>query len=201
MELSVDNLSKFVPYYYTRERTEGILAALRGVPEPRKYFAKLDDPEPLQGDGWSGLQVLNFFDGTRDRIKGVVLSNSCDLAVDNSRLIPSQLNFMPLIPFADYLSILARNGINAARIEQHAKDVRAQLINSLFFLPAGMGLQAEHIALMSDVHTIPLSAFNSDSNKARIFSLSDVGFYLFVFKLSVHFCRMHENIDRAQRAG
>jgi len=30
----------------------------------------------------------------------------------------------------------------------------------------------------------------------RLFSLSNYGFYLLLFKMSIHFCRMGENIDR-----
>ena len=197
MNLTEENLSKFFPYYLTDERKKGLLQALKQLPSQRSYYARLSDPEPLQGDGWVGLQIFRFEDGFRDRVKGIVITNSCDLAADNSRLVPTQLTFAPLVPLARYLSMLERNGVSPDRIKQHAIDIRAQFINSLFYLPAGQDLAEEHIALLLDLHTIPLPAFVEDSGKSRMFSLSDIGFYLFVFKLSIHFCRLHENIDRS----
>ena len=197
MEPSVENLSKFFPYYLTEERKKGLLTALRDLPTQKSYYARLADPEPLQGDGWAGLQIFRFEDGIRDRVKGMVITNSCDLAADNSRIAPSHLTFAPLMPLAAYLSMLERNGISQARIAQHADDIRAQAINSLFYLPAAQDVAEEYIALLFDLHSIPLPAFVKDANKCRVFSLGDIGFYLFVFKLSVHFCRLHEKIDRS----
>ena len=196
MELSAENIGRFFPYYLTEERKKGLLEALRDVPS-RRYYATISDPEPLQGDGWRGLQVLRFNDGARDRIKGIVLTNSCDLAGDNTRLMPAQLNFAPLIVLDRYLDILRANGVAERRVDQHARDVRAQTVSDLFYLPADTNIGPEHIALLHDIHTIPMPVFDDDANRARVFSLSDVGFYLFVFKLSVHFCRLHENIDRS----
>lgn len=197
MELSTENLSKFLPYYLTEERKKGLLEALRNVPN-RRYYGKIPDPEPLQGDGWSGLRIRRFEDGAADNIKGVVLTNSCDLAAGNERLMPVRLNFAPLVSLDRYLGLLRANGIAAARVEQHAQDVRAQLISDLFYLPADVAIGGEHIALLHDIHTIPISKFSPDGSTKRIFSLSYVGFYLFIFKLSVHFCRMHEAIDRPE---
>ena len=196
MELSAENLGKFFPYYLTEERKKGLLEALNNVPS-RRYYANLADPEPLQGDGWRGLKVRRFEDGALDGIKGIVLTNSCDLAGENSRLMPVQVNFAPLISLDRYLNLLRTSGVSEQRTAQHATDVRAQLVSHLFYLPADGCIGPEHIAFLHDIHSIPMSAFSRDGEKARLFSLSDFGFYLFVFKLSVHFCRLHENIDRS----
>lgn len=196
MELSAENIEKFFPYYLTAERRAGLLAALKDPPS-RRYYAQLADPEPLQGDGWRGLQVIRFEDGSRDRVQGIVLTNSCDLAGGNQRVMPVRLNFVPLINLDSYLECLRKGGVSEVRVSQHASDVRAQIISDLFYLPADYGVGPERIALFQEIYTIPMSVFSDDTAKARIFSLSDVGFYLFVFKLSVHFCRLHENIDRS----
>ena len=95
--------------------------------------------------------------------------------------------------------MLRKNGIEDSRVVQHAKDIRDQIINDIFYLPADGMVGVERIALLSDTHTIPMSAFQAESGKVRMFSLSEVGFYLFIFKLSVHFCRLHENIDRSAK--
>lgn len=198
MDLPADSLSTFFPYYFTEERKRGLLSALKQLPLQKPYYAKLADPEPLQGDGWSGLQILRFEDAARTRITGIVITNSCDLTADNARLVPSKLTFAPLIPLSGYLSVLERGGVTKERILQHAGDIRAQAVNSMFYLPSTHDLIEEHVALLFDLHTVPTQAFEQDDGKRRVFSLSDIGFYLFVFKLSVHFCRLHENIDRSE---
>ena len=73
--------------------------------------------------------------------------------------------------------------------------IRAQGVTSIFYLPADDLLEEEHVALLDDLHSMPLEAHGQAAEK--LFTLSMAGFYLFVFKLSVHFCRLHENVDRS----
>lgn len=49
---------------------------------------------------------------------------------------------------------------------------------------------------LDDLHTVPLHAFERVAEKKKLFTLTLVGFYLFLFKLSVHFCRFHEEVAR-----
>lgn len=195
MDISEDDLRRYVPYYFTKGRADRLISALRDPPSRRYYHSQVDR-EPLQGDGWQRLQLFRFDDGKRDFVHGLILTNSCDLAAANTRMLPAKLNFVPLIEFQKYLSLLASNGISAERIQQHAKDVRAQSVSEIFFLPQDMLAGPERIAYLRDVHTMPVAALVSDGNARRILSLSDVGFYLFVVKLSIHFCRLHEEVDR-----
>ena len=64
----------------------------------------------------------------------------------------------------------------------------------MFYLPADDPLSTEYVALLDDLHSMPVEALREVSDK--LFTLSMAGFYLYVFKLSVHFCRLQENIDR-----
>ncbi len=190
-----ENLSRYFPYYLTAERKDGLLAALNDLPNAR-YYTNIDDPEPLQGDGWSGFQVINFDNGSRDSIRGVVLTNSCDMASDNIRLTPPLVSFVPLISVANYERALLKSGIDKKRVESRLNEARKQKVTDLFYLPTGTNMEHEHFAYLSDVHTMTLRSFNA-AKRERIFCLSDAGFYIFLFKLAVHFCRMHENIDRS----
>ena len=49
--------------------------------------------------------------------------------------------------------------------------------------------------LLDDLHSMPIELHGQAAEK--LFTLSMAGFYLFVLKLSVHFCRLHENVDRS----
>jgi hypothetical protein len=75
--------------------------------------------------------------------------------------------------------------------------IREQSITSIFYLPKGAALDAEHIALLDDLHTVPLGYFSGKEERSKLFTLGMTGFYLFLFKLSVHFCRFHESVPRS----
>ena len=75
-------------------------------------------------------------------------------------------------------------------------SIKEQKVTGIFFLPAGGGLQEDHIALLDDIYTMPGKVFEEEKAKSKAFTLSQIGFYLFVFKLSVHFCRFQEQVAR-----
>ena len=199
MEFDPRNVETFLTPYLREDRKKGFLEALRDFPPTKNFYQNVGDPEPLQGDCWAGVTVINFADSRRDRIKGLVLSNSCDIAEANPRPFPVGLNFAPLVPLARYEDTLQRAIGNRDRVANHIGDVRAQKVSSLFFLPDVGTLGGDSVAILDDVHTVPLDYFTRDSAKSRVFSLSDVGFWLFLFKLSFHFCRFHERVDRSPR--
>ncbi|MBK6008805.1 hypothetical protein JJB11_22135 [Ramlibacter ginsenosidimutans] len=189
------NAELFLAPYLTSERKEGFLKELKQFP-PKRIYTTINDPDPLQGDGWVGCTVVRFEDGKRDQIKGVVVTNSCDVAGDNKRATPVNLSFAPILLLHKYHDLIEK-GLGKQAADDHVREVREQKISSIFYLPDTGDLGGESIVLLDVVHTIPLSAFQKEERKARLFSLSDVGFWLFLFKLSFHFCRFHENVDRS----
>jgi hypothetical protein len=193
-EFDVANAELFLAPYLTRERRAGFLEELKQFP-PKRLYAAIDDPDPLQGDGWAGISVLRFHDGARDQIKAVVLSNSCDVAGGNARHLPSFLSFAPIINLAKYSEVVI-SAVGEAKAQDHLRDVREQKVSSIFYLPDTGELGGESIVMLDAIHSVPLSFFQQDQSVKRLFSLSDVGFWTFLFKLSFHFCRFHENVDR-----
>jgi len=193
MTLNNDDLKDQIPYYLTQEAKLGLIKALSGFPENINYFTSLYPSELLQGDGVDGLQVINFDDGTRKSVKGILLSNSCDMDCANQRELPIKITFAPLINLDKYIGVLSGSGLDPDKIQNKISSIKEQKVTNIFFLPKNNSLNADHIALLSDLYTIPLSSLNKG---VKLFTLSQVGFYLFLFKLSVHFCRFHENINR-----
>ncbi|TXI90005.1 MAG: hypothetical protein E6Q40_01530 [Cupriavidus sp.] len=181
--------------YLTLERQKGIIAGLRGFPRKIQYYIDAHHGELLQGDGRAQLEILRFQDGARKAVRGIVLSNSCDISVENQRSVPMNLTFAPLTNVSAYCDLLARAGWDERKIEAWLTDLKSQEITQLFYLPKGAMLEEDVVARLDDVRSIPMSAVDS-SAKTKIFTLSDVGFYLFLFKLSIHFCRFHEGVDR-----
>lgn len=194
MELRADTLQTQIPYYLTQEAKENLVKALNNFPKIT-YYTSLYPNDALQGDGWTSLGIVSFEKGERDFIKGIILSNSCDIDLTNKRDLPAKLIFAPIIKLTNYIKLLEKADVPKSNIATKIQAIRTQHVTTLFYLPKEACLDAEYIALLDDIHTIPLSTFNSKDQK-KLFTLSQVGFYLFIFKLSVHFCRFHENIDR-----
>jgi hypothetical protein len=196
MQFTQDSIQEQIPYYLTQEAKENLVKALSDFPNNTNYYINNYQKEILQGDGWDSLEIIRFENGERKLIKGILLSNSCDIDLDNKREFPQQISFSPIISLNKYRSQLISNGLDQTRIEAKVNAIKAQSVTNIFYLPKGCGLNEDFIALLNIVHTVPLHAFNVQDNKQKLFTMSQVGFYIFLFKLSVHFCRFHENIPR-----
>lgn len=155
--------------------------------------------ERLQGDGWCGLTLFSFASGERKDVRSILLSNTCDVSPGNNRTLPPKLVFAPIVRLAVIEGRFAAKGIPQAQVDDKVKAIKQQITTSIFYLPAGGPLEEDYVALLDDVHSVPVSAHEND-NKRKLFTLSMAGFYLFVFKLSVHFCRLQEDVDRGSPA-
>lgn len=106
MDISPESLQAHIPFYLTQPQKEGLVRALNSFPDHFEYYCNLHFNEMLQGDGWAGLDVIQFETGARDKIKGIVLSNSCDIAPDNKRSLPANVVFAPIIRLSKYRKCL-----------------------------------------------------------------------------------------------
>ena len=79
MGITVENIKDHIPYYLAQEAKEGLVKALRDFPEKMNYYTTTHPDELLQGDGWNSLDIINVETAERKSIKGIILSNSCDI--------------------------------------------------------------------------------------------------------------------------
>ncbi|KAB2907040.1 MAG: hypothetical protein F9K26_12685 [Ignavibacteriaceae bacterium] len=196
MEITAESIQDQIPYYLSQGAKDNLVKALKKFPENINYYINLYQSDMLQGDGWTSLELIRFEDGERKKAKGIILSNSCDIDPTNRRETPPRITFAPIIKIVRYVSTLKDAGFDDNRIAGKIKAIKEQNVTTLFFLPKGNGLDDDYIALLNDLHTIPLEAIQASTERKKLFTLSQIGFYLFILKLSVHFCRFHENIDR-----
>lgn len=196
MGITVEDIKEQIPYYLTQEAKEGLVKALKDFPEKMNYYTTKLQNGLLQGDGWNNLDIINVETAEKKCIKGIILSNSCDISPGNPRDIPARIVFAPIIPLSLYESVLTKNGIDSEKVLSKINAIRQQKVTSLFYLPKGGCLQSDHIAVLDDLHTLPVQFFCKKIDREKQFTLSQAGFYLFLFKLSIHFCRFHENVLR-----
>jgi hypothetical protein len=193
--VTVEQIQDHLPKYLTPKQQQELVDQLRDF-ENRNYYTVLYETEMLQGDGWTKIEILDFATGVRDKIRGILLSNSCDIAAENRREFPPQIVFAPLIPLQAFVDLLEKTALRPEQIDSKIDSIRKQRVTSLFYLPRGAALDRDHIAILDDLHTIPLGTFLNEAQRAKLFTLGQMGFYLFLLKLSIHFCRFQEGVAR-----
>jgi hypothetical protein len=199
MVITAEAIREYLPYYLTEEVKVWIINELNKfhVGQMQYYLFNRYEQEMLQGDGWTRLHLRNFQTGEKILINGVVLSNTCDVDPSNKRDLPVNIVFAPLIPVDAYIGRLVGAGVARHSIDDKMAAMKRQEVTNVFYVPEGGGLETEHIVLLDDIHSMPAHVYEEEKTKSKRFTLSQAGFYLFILKLSMHFCRFHENLVRA----
>ncbi len=194
MSFSIEDIQNHFPYYLTEDRKKGLLKALRDFPEKMNYYTSQYPNKLLQGDGIKNLTIYDT-SGNNKKVQGILLSNSCDISPENQRDISPRVVFAPLIQLDKYRDILINKQIKLDIIENKISDIKNQRITNIFYLPKLDSQSKDFIVLLDDVYNVSSNNL-PDIKESKTFTLSQAGFYIFLFKLSIHFCRLHENIDR-----
>jgi hypothetical protein len=199
-EAILDEFKALLPPYLSAATKEELFKQLKEFPKNRNYFALagqvLDMPDPLQGDGWAGFVAIRFETLERKTVSGIILSNSCDISPGNRRNLPVNILFAPLIQLGRYAELLEREGKRQPEdVKEILESIRRQETTSIFYLPPSPNDSAERMVLLDDVHAHPVANFLG-GDPSRLFRLSNYGFYVFLYKLSLHFMRIQEGIDR-----
>lgn len=93
--------------------------------------------------------------------------------------------------------MLKSNDYKDTQIKSHLSDLRKQKITQIFYLPKGGKLFEESFVLFDKINNCENTYLNREKlPQQKIFTLSNYGFYLFLIKISIHFSRIREGIDR-----
>lgn len=197
--MDTNDIKKYLPKYLSAESYKELIAGLKDFPnnmDSRFYTKYLNDNVIYQGDGLSGCPTFNFLTMTRKDVHSIVISNTCDIDVSNERLFGSQIVYSPIIELDRYESILLQT-IPREKIEAHLKSIKRQEITQILYLPSNGGALKESIVFLDRIFNVDNSFVKRDMlNELRTFSLSDYGSYVFLLKLSIHFTRIQDRVDR-----
>ena len=192
-----EQMRLYLPKYLTAERQDELRKELRAFPHNKTIYTAYDvQGELLQGDGWRGFLAIDFFSRQAKVVSGLILSNSCDIDTNNRRWLAPNVTFAPLVRLDAYIRRVSEAGATDEQIADAQKAIRRQEVTSLVYLPAIGGVMEESVARLDDVRGHPVEHFMALSERSRLFRLNDFGFYLFLFKLSLHFTRMQEGVLR-----
>ena len=106
------------------------------------------------------------------------------------------MTYAPIIGLASYEQLLLKTGLDAKVVAGKIEAIKSQKITSMIFLPASPEVETDSIALLDRAISVPYKTFTAEQEKKKVTSLNQFGHYLLSFKLSIHFCRMHEAIAR-----
>lgn len=197
-----DSFSVFLPQYLTEDIKEVLKRELgqftNGEIVKSVFTSQLAASDSIyQGDGLRDLLVVNLPDTRVASSKGLVVSNTCDIDPSNKRYFPSMIAYCPIFRLDKYQTMLEGSGLySSEQITQHLENIRKQLITQIFYLPAG-GIEGEGLVFLDRLcHSSSDHIDRSDLKNRRLFSLSQFGHYLFLFKLSIHFTRMNDKVVR-----
>ena len=205
--ISIEEVKKYLPQYLSDSSSTSLFSELKQFPEnidKRIYTHKLqNDPSIYQGDGLRNLLYVNLPNLDAKPLLGMIFSNTCDISEENKRLFDSRLAFAPIFNLDKYRKALIEKYVDSnvksiESIDSHITDIKRQNISQIFYLPKSGDLDSDSFVFLDRINNLLSNYFDSEEIKNnRVFSLSDYGFYIFLFKLSVHFTRVRENVQRS----
>lgn len=196
-----DDIRAFLPQFLSGESMEELFSCLDNFPEniDSRMYCDRTRAESFfaQGDGVKSLKLVDWNTETLKEARVILLSNTCDISPDNPRNNTPYCVYCILFELDKYLNLLRKSGKSEQHIDNVRKEITKQRSTTLFYLPKGQGLEKEYVALLDHVGSCPYDYLSS--SKTKLFSLSNYGFYMFLLKLSIHFTRIRDGIDRSDK--
>ncbi|MFL1707054.1 hypothetical protein ACHJH3_08630 [Campylobacter sp. MOP7] len=191
-----EDIKKYLPQYLSDGAKGALVRSLGEYPnnlnsifmEDAYYNTHKD--KILQADVF---ECKNIYENINAKI--MVISNSCDNSEENQRFIPINISYIPLIDLGKLKEKLETDKFDKEKIDNFMNAVKKQQITSMFYIPAQNDSNSEMVALFDSPMSTGLKIFKSKIVK-KIYSLSNYGFYIFLFKLSYHFTRIKEGTQR-----
>lgn len=200
--MDIDTIRLYLPKYLSPESEKELFSELKKFPEnldSRFYISRLDNNVILQGDGLKDLLVINLPDTDIRAVNAMVLSNTCDLELENERKFSTKICYSPIVNLKKYKERLIKKGYKSREesAKGHLDSVRNQEITQVFYLPAYGDVLEESIVFLDRISSCRNASVDRTSlPDRRIFTLSNYGNWLFLLKLSIHFTRINDKIDR-----
>lgn len=199
---SYEDISKFLPRYLSDDSTANLRKELdrftRGEISRSLYTNRLIQEKTIfQGDALDGMLVVKLPETKIQAAKAIILSNTCDIDLNNQRLFESMIVYAPIFDLEKYEQMLKNKQGSNSKIKDHLTAIRQQLITQIFYIPTGGFLKQDGIVFLDRICScMNTSVDRSSITSKRLFTLSDFGHYLFLFKLSLHFTRLTSTVDR-----
>lgn len=192
----LEDFRQYLPSYLFEGAQRALFEELEGFPDnidSRLFTTRLErEANIFQGDGITDILITDLPSETIKKARVMIMSNTCDTDPANTSPTPSRLIYCPIVNFN-----AVERTIGTHSSASFLDSVRRQKVSTMFYLPLPHSLGGEGIALLDRTQNCDATVIKPEEiYSRRLFTLSDYGFYLFIFKLSVHFTRIREGVMR-----
>lgn len=199
--MKLEDIEKYLPKYLSPENQKELYEQLKDFPNNISKIYGADftfKTGILQSDVISGIPFFNLPDINSKISKVMVISNSCDIDPANNRPTPPKVSYIPLISLEKFIQLLKSKDIADERIRGIVESIKKQEKTNMFYLPKGALLEEDSIALFENVLSINRDYFfkSVEESQFKLATFSNYGFYMFLLKLSIHFTRIQEAVNR-----
>ena len=196
-----EEIKRYLPHYLSAESQKELFSELKSFPDnidQRIYTSSASIDTIFQGDGFTDLLMVNLPSPQIKSAPGIILSNTCDVNPSTKRFLSIRLIYAPIISYDKYKIMLLVNAkVKHSKIYDHLESIKKQYVSSIIYLPKGKKLKYDSIVLLDRLNNCPAEIISREMvEKQRLFTLSNYGFYLFLIKISIHFTRVRESVDR-----
>lgn len=195
--MNIEDLEIYLPKYLSDEKQRELYSDLKDFPNNiNKIFGSkyLATEDLLQSDIVENIPYFNLPSTESKLTKVIIISNSCDIDPQNKRDLPPKVSYAPLISLSKFINLLKSKKIDETRIEKIVNSIKKQEKTNIFFVPQSTNLNEDYIVFFENMLSIDRDYFFENHKKNATFS--NYGFYMFLLKLSLHFTRIQEKVDR-----
>lgn len=208
MAFSIEELEKLLPPELTDQKKGRLHEGLRQFSDPYNtqdkfytdFYLPISRSYFLQGDLLREMRFPSFNKESGQYNKlyydALIISNTCDFDESNKRTVTKKVILAKLVPVDTFIESMRELEVeNAAEILTHVKN---QQYSNIVYLPITRD-KKEYLAYLDDLSIVEKEEVNvlkEDISNNRIESLDYFGYYLFIFKLSYHLCRLPEETER-----
>lgn len=197
-----DDIQLYLPKFLSSKSNQELFQCLSDFPnniDERFYTSYLKEEEIIfQGDGIKNMLVVNLPQPDIRPIPSMILSNTCDISQDNIRFYNSNILYSPIFNLKKYIDKISQDSSKSPQaIKNHITAIKRQEVTQIFYLPPLKNHIDDSIVFFDRVCNCPSNLMEKDKiSSEKIFTLSDYGSYLFVLKLSIHFTRIFDKVER-----
>ncbi len=203
--VATDKFSRLLPNYLTDATRKNLEVALKEFTKSERIaqdpFSPFKNDYFLQGDIVKNIPFPYWRDDqfiTVTAPKCIILSNTCDIDLANTRKIPLDCLLAPIFSLEKYENILLQSGATEQEIKSFNENLKQYKITNLFHLPIDEDgkyapFEKGYIVQLDKAFSLPRRLLDIGQH---VKSLNQFFSYLFTFQVSVNFCRFHDKVDR-----
>lgn len=196
---SFEDIKKYLPQYLSDSDARQLFSSLKDFPNniDSRFYSNyvLDDNILYQGDCLKDIPTLNLPDTQSKMSQSMAISNTCDMDLNNKRLWNTRILFSQIILLERLVKGLYQK-FPEDKVSNYISSLKKQQITNAFYLPKSNNLD-EAVVFFDYTNSFDIHFINRDSLKEkRLVSLSNYGFYILLIKLSIHFTRVQEKVQR-----